>query len=118
MTDYVWIVKLTIKAGQFDNFKTLTDEMVRAIQENEPGTLNYELFISPDKASCHIYEQYADAQAFKAHLDNFNQLFASRFAAAVDVGRFTVYGDPNDEIRAVLAGFGAVIMMPLVGFRR
>jgi quinol monooxygenase YgiN len=117
MSDYVWVVKLAIKPGQLDSFKALMNEMVDAIQADEPGTLNYELFMSADQATCHIYEQYADAAAVTTHLDNF-QRFAERFGEAVDITDFTVYGKPNDRIRAVLGGFGAVIMEPLCGFGR
>lgn len=118
MSDYIWVVKLAIKPGQLANFKALVKEMVDAFQADEPNTLNYELFISQDEKTCHIYEQYVDAAAVTTHLDNFGQHFAGRFAEAVEVTAFTVYGNPNDEIRAVLAGFGAVIMEPLGGFAR
>ena len=118
MTDYVWVVELAVKPGKVDQAKALMDDMVSSIQENEPGTLNYELFISDNEQTLHIYEQYADGDAFKTHLDNFSAAFADRFGKAVDVSAFTVYGNPNDEIRKILDGFGAVIMSPLVGFAR
>ncbi len=118
MTNYVWVVELAIKSGKLGDFKALANDMVAAIEANECGTLNYEVFISADEASAHIYEQYADGAAFKQHLDNFNQRFADRFGAMVDVTRFTVYGDPDSEIRALLAGFDAIIMTPLVGLAR
>ena len=118
MTDYVWVVELAIKSGKGDDFRALANDMVAAIDRNEPGTLHYQLFISADATRAHIYEQYADGEAFKQHLDNFNQHFAQRFGAIVDVTRFTVYGDPNDEIRQLLAEFDAEIMNPLVGLVR
>lgn len=118
MSDYVWVVELAIKPGELESFKVLMNDMTAAIEANEPGTLNYELFISDDGTTSHIYEKYVDGDAFKAHLDNFNQHFADRFGAAVDVTAFTVYGNPNNEIRELLDGFGAVIMTPLVGTTR
>ena len=117
MTDYIWVVELAIKPGQLENFKTLMNEMVVAIQANEPGTLNYQLFISDDNSTSHIYEQYTDGAAFKQHLANFEP-FAERFGEAVDVTAFTVYGNLDAETREILNGFDATIMPPLVGFAR
>ena len=118
ISEYVWVVELAIKPGQLDEFRALMREMGAAIQANEPDTINYELFISQDARTCHIFEQYADAPAVMTHLGHFQQRFAQRFAAVVDVTAFTVYGNPNDEVRQVLRGFGAVFMAPLTGFAR
>jgi hypothetical protein len=52
------------------------------------------------------------------HLGSFGQNFAERFLAAADPTRFVVYGNPNDEVRGALAGFGAVHMSQIGGFVR
>ena len=58
MSDNVhWVIELDIKQGELDNFKALMNEMVEATRANEPGTMNYEWFISDDERSCHIYER-------------------------------------------------------------
>ena len=57
-------------------------------------------------------------EAFKTHLNNFNNHFGERFGAAVEVTKFMVYGDPNEEIRALLRGFSAIIMNPIGGVVR
>ena len=57
MSNYVWVVECAIKPGQGDAFKALMKEMLIAIKANEPGTLNYELFMSDDESTCHIYEE-------------------------------------------------------------
>ncbi len=62
MGDNFWVVELSIKPGELGNFRALMSEMVVAIAANEPGTLNYELFMSEDGSTCHIYERYADMQ--------------------------------------------------------
>ncbi len=43
---------------------------------------------------------------------------AERFAQCVDVDRFTVYGNPSDEAREILAGFGPTYLGPWGGFSR
>jgi quinol monooxygenase YgiN len=118
MSDNFWIVELAIKPGKLDSFKVLVNEMVETIQASEPGTMSYELFISEDEKTCHIYEQYVDAAAVGAHLDNFGQTFAERLAAAIEVTSFTVYGTPSDAVKEALRDFGVAYMAPLGGFAR
>ena len=113
-----WILELVIKDGELDSFRSLMSEMVDATQANEPDTLNYEWAISKDGKSCHIYERYADSAATLTHLGTFGEKYAERFMTAVDPTRFVVYGNPNSEVKAALAGFGAVFMSPFGGFAR
>lgn len=112
-----WVVELAVKPGRLDAFKTLMDEMVAGTTP-EPGTLNYEWYISDDGGTVHIYEKYADSEATVAHLNGFMQKWAERFLAAVDVTRFTVYGSPTDAARELLAGFGGTYLAPWGGFAR
>ena len=65
----------------------------------EPGTLSYDWWVSEDGSAVHIYERYADSDALVTHITGFGEKFAGRFLAMVDPGRFTVYGEPNDEAR-------------------
>lgn len=52
------------------------------------------------------------------HLQNFGQRFADRFFAVADVTGFFVVGNPNDEAKEALHGFGAVFMASVGGFTR
>ena len=113
-----WLLEVTIKPGELDNFKALMKEMVEATQANEPNTLNYEWTISEDSQNCHIYERYADSAATMTHLGAFGEKFAERFMAAVDPTRIVVYGTPNNEVKEALSGFGPVFMAPFGGFAR
>lgn len=118
MSDNIsWLFELNIKAGQFDNFTALMNEMVESTR-TEPDTLNYEWFISEDHVSCHLYERYADSAALMTHLATFGEQFAERFMAIVEPTRFMVYGSPSDEVKEALSGFGAVFMSPFGGFAR
>ncbi len=118
MSDVVsWMVEITIKSGQLDNFKVFVEEQVQSAR-NEPDTLAYEWFLGADNTSCHLYERYADSTAAMTHLETLGEQFADRFTPMVDVKQFTVYGAPNDEVKGVLSGFGATFMAQLNGFAR
>jgi quinol monooxygenase YgiN len=119
MSNIVYLVlELAIKPAELNNVKALMNEMVKATQDNEPNTLNYEWFISKDNKTCHLYERYADSAAVMMHLETFGQKFAKRFMAALEKTRFTVYGNPSDEVIKALSGFGPVFMSPIGGFSR
>jgi len=119
MTNHVyWLLELSLNDGELNNFTELVNEMSSATQNDEPGTLNYECWISEDQSTCHIYERYTDSNATMIHLGNFGSKFADRFMKCVEVTSFVVYGDANNEVKEALAGFGAVFMQPFGGFDR
>ena len=110
-----WHVELAVKPGQLVNFRELTGEMVESTRA-EPGVLSYQRFVSDDGRFVHAYERYANSTAAVAHLQKFGKQFSGRFLAMVDRTRFTVYGNPNDELRALLDGFGATYLRPFGDF--
>jgi hypothetical protein len=90
-------------------------EMVKSTRK-ESGTLAYEWFLSDDKNTCHLYERYADSNAVMAHLGNFGSKFSSRFLGYVEPTSLCVYGEPSDEVRSALKGFGAEHLRTFGGF--
>lgn len=86
--------------------------MVEAAR-GERGVLYYERFASDDGQTIHVYERYTDSAAATAHLRNFAATFGERFGAMVERTQFTVFGNPSDELRALLIGYGAAIFSSL-----
>ena len=111
-----WRVELAVKAGELENFQALTGEMVEATRE-EPGTLSYERFVTDDGKFVHVYERYADSAAALVHLRKFGKIFGEQFASMVDRIRFTVFGNPSDELKGLLDDFGATYLRPFGNFR-
>ena len=118
MSDVVsWNLRLSLREGRLDEFRALMDEMV-ASTRNEGGAVAYEWFITPDGSECHLYERYADSAATMVHLGNFGAHFAERFMGCVEPTQFHVYGSPDEQVRGILDGFGAVYLGPFGGFAR
>ena len=113
-----WILELEIRQGKERDFHELMREMVSATRENEPGTLAYEWSVSDNGESCHIFERYADSAAVMTHLGTFQEKFMDRFLAAMEPERLLVYGNPSEEAKEALGGFGAVFMTSIGGFTR
>jgi len=116
MSDQIsWYVELAVKPSQLDNFEALTGEMVEATRR-ERGVLAYQRFVSADCKLVLLYERYADSAAALAHLRKFEKHFARRFSEMVDRTRFTVLGNPSDELSALLDGYGATYLKPFADF--
>lgn len=119
MADKVhWLLEVTVKDHQLQNLKDLIVEMSDGAQAREPGTLDYLWMVSADGATAHVYERYKDSDAALTHLASFNQHFAQRFLTMVDPVRFTVYGNPTDELKQALAGFKPIYLPQVGGFAR
>jgi quinol monooxygenase YgiN len=111
-----WLVELTVEPDRVGEFWALTEEMVEASTQ-EPGTLIYERSMD-DNGVIHLYERYVDAEAALAHMQAFAERFSPTFSALVERRRFTVYGEPTPELRAVLNTVGATYAAPVAGFSR
>ena len=117
MSTVSWNLQLAVRDGQLDALRTLMAEMVESTR-SEQGSRAYEWFLSADGTICHINERYADSAAALAHLGNFGAKFMERFVACLDVTSFSVYGEPSDEAKGVLDGFGAKYLGTFGGFSR
>jgi quinol monooxygenase YgiN len=113
-----WVFEITLKPGAVDQFTSLAKEMVDANAADEPGTLNYQAFITADGARVHFCERFVDSAAVMAHVARFGQNFASRLLELATVTRFEIYGDPDDEVKATLADFDPTYLNLLGGFTR
>jgi quinol monooxygenase YgiN len=117
MSDSVFFVfELEVKPGQIDELRNVMDEMV-ALTRTEPGTVNYEWFLSHDGTACHIYERYADSEAVLAHGATFPESLNERFQAFRPV-RLTAYGKISEALREAVSELTPTFLEPLGGFVR
>ena len=118
MSDTVSLnLQLAVREGQLNDARELMPEMVESTRD-EAGTLGYEWFLDAGGTVCHVQERYADSDAAMVHLGSFGAKFAERFLACFEPTALYVYGDPSDEVRAILDGFGAVYLGTFGGFSR
>ena len=116
--DVCWLLQMEVARDGGDALRTLMEEMAAATKANEPGTLAYEWSLSEDGNRCDLYERYAGSAAALTHLRTFNEKFSQRFTSLLKAKQVTLYGMPNDEVRAALEGFGATYLKPYGGFSR
>ena len=112
------LVELTIHDGKFDAFEAIAKQMI-ADTGKEPGTLGYELLLSPDRRRCRILETYADANAVLTHFKGpVVQQLVPKLLESSALDRSEVYGDPGAEAREMLTGFGTRMFDHWQGFTR
>jgi quinol monooxygenase YgiN len=115
-----WVNELAVKDGALETFRALMEEMVSGAR-SEPGTLDYEWYVSHDGGTVHVVETYADSAAVVAHhvSEGFAlQNWAGRFMDCVDVTGVVVYGDANAAAREILDRLGATYHSAWGGFSR
>jgi len=126
MSDSVFfVVELEVKPGQVDELQSVMEEMAAVTQADEPGTLNYEWFLTDDGSACYIFERYADAEAAVVHSRTFPPELSQR-AMAFRPTRLTAYGSLTEAITAqriepllaALPGISFVAVEPAGGFTR
>ena len=118
MSDHVsWSIHTSVIGGRLDDARSLMTDMVESTR-GEAGTLGYEWFLNEGGTVCHIKDRYADSDAAMFHLGNFGPKFSERFMESFAVTGFFVYGEPSEELRAAIAGFGPVYLGTLGGFTR
>ncbi|GEL67457.1 putative quinol monooxygenase [Marinilactibacillus psychrotolerans] len=100
----LYLVELEVSEGKEEALRELAKEMVESTAK-ELGTLNYHWALNGN--ICHTIEHYESNQATADHLAHFNENFADRFMALGTVTSCTVYGEPNEEVKNILDGFGS-----------
>ena len=110
-----WWVELVVRPDDLDAFEALTGEMVAAAR-NQQGVLAYQRFISHDRLTVYVHERYEHSGAAVAHLVNFAATFGERYGRLIERKRFLVFGNPSDDLRAILDKYGATYHRPFGPF--
>jgi quinol monooxygenase YgiN len=117
MSDQVfWHLEVAILPGKLDDFKAVARDLI-ANTEPEPGTFDYEYNLNADDTVCHIFERYRDSAAMIKHVEGFHA-FAERFLKSCRPTSFSVYGNPSEEAKAMLADLHPTYFKMLGGFSR
>ena len=103
MGELLGIARFRFKEGRREEYLRLAEQADALVAANEPGTLQYDLFLNDDQTECVIIERYRDSEAAMAHARNVGPLFAD-VLATVEIVHGELLGDLSPELRANLAG--------------
>jgi quinol monooxygenase YgiN len=103
MGELLGIARFRFHEGKREEYLRLSDEALELVRANEPGTLQYDIFLNGDQSECMVIERYRDSEAAMAHAENLGHLFAA-VLATVSVVHGELLGEPSAELKAKLAG--------------
>jgi len=97
---------MKIRGGMLEVFKQHANECVQRVKEKDPGTIQYDWFISSDNTECEIRETYENSEAFLAHLSNLRDLLQILYEKFASDHSVAIYGDPSPELLEKLKARG------------
>ncbi|TFB66929.1 hypothetical protein E3N86_00765 [Cryobacterium sp. Hz7] len=66
----------------------------------------------------HILESYRDSTSVVSHVTVVFPQFAESFLECADITGYVGFGDPNEEAKTILDGFGSTYMRPFESLTR
>jgi quinol monooxygenase YgiN len=103
MSELLGIARFKFHEGKREEYLRLSDQAMEMVRANEPGTLQYDIYLNHDQSEVMAIERYRDSEAAIAHAANLGDLFPA-VLALVDVVHGELLGEPSEELRAKLAG--------------
>lgn len=103
--------RLTVLNGQVEEFVRLVEQCVEVVRTKDPGTIEYAVYLSPDRQSAFVHERYRDSEAGLAHMQNIASLSEAMARVCTMVGE--VCGEPDSELREALEAAGVTIYAPV-----
>ena len=103
MSELLGIARFRFQEGRRDEYLRLSEQAMELVRANEPGTLQYDLYLNDDQSEVMFVERYRDSEAAMAHAANVGHLFAP-VLATVSIVHGELLGEPSPELRARLAG--------------
>ena len=55
--------EVIIEEGKKEEYKKLIQDMSRAVEANEPDTINYRFYLDESETECIVWETYANSEA-------------------------------------------------------
>ena len=103
MSELLGIARFRFHEGRREEYLRLSDQATELVLANEPGTLQYDLYLNGDQSECMFIERYRDSEAAMEHAENLGHLFDA-VLSTVSVVHGELLGEPNAELRSKLAG--------------
>jgi quinol monooxygenase YgiN len=90
--------KMKINHGMLEEFKQQAAKCISIAKEMDPGTLQYDWFISSDNTECEIRETYESSEALLAHVSNLREALRILFEKFASGHSVVIYGEPSAEL--------------------
>lgn len=103
--------RMVVREGRLEDLQRLVARATEIVRTQDPGTIEYAIFVNDEGTECFVHERYRDAAAGAAHSANIGSLMAEFMEVCTITGE--VCGNPTPELRAALEAGGVKIYTPL-----
>jgi len=104
--------RLKIREGMLDEYKRLAEKCAESVRTKDSGTLQYEVYFSPDNTECLVFERYRDSEALLEHFRNLGDLYNQVLETCYGAGE--VCGNASPELVEQLKGSPVAIYKPFL----
>ena len=114
------VYRWAAKPDKWDELKGIYEEVLKEVEENEPGTLKMDCYYSDESHSLIVHDVFMDGSALGAHLGGTAAHHFPKLAEIAVPGPFFFCGDVPEELRqaAENMNMGAVFGSRASGFTR
>lgn len=113
----IYTVKMDIHEGKLDEFKELGKEIVKDVQDNDPGCTRYDWYLAADGKSLHLMEAYVNSEAVLAHMTNILGPHRERLFAISTITSIYFYSPVSDALKEAVTDFNPVFFESLLGLK-
>ena len=97
---------MKIRPDKLEEFKRQAGEIVAQAKAKDPGTLQYDWFLSNDGTECEVREIYESSDALLAHVVNISAPRDTLFEKFATDHAIVIYGDPPPGLLQTAADMG------------
>jgi quinol monooxygenase YgiN len=101
-SDITLVVEIAVDEGKAEAFRRVVADLVSTVQDNEPGCLRYDFYLSSDGRHDWNVEVFCDSEAVIAHMENVRDLLPLLLDTA-SFQRIEVLGGLSDAGYAALS---------------
>jgi quinol monooxygenase YgiN len=114
------VYKWTAQAGKLDELSNIYEAVSDAMEQNEPGATEVEVFVSESDNALYVRDEFADAGALGFHLTETAAAHFPDLLAIATPGPFFFFGDVPIELQKATEQMqlGAEFGTKITGFAR
>jgi len=100
---------IKIRPGKLEEFKRQASEIIAQAKAKDPGTLQYDWFLSGDGTECEVREIYESSDALLAHVVNIGAPRDTLFEKYATDHAIVIYGNPPQGLLQKAAEMGVKV---------
>ena len=93
------VYKWTAQPGKLDELKSIYTDVSAAMEQNEPGAVEVQIYVSEAENALYVRDEFADAAALGFHLGSTAAAHFPDLLSIATPGQFLFFGDVPEEMK-------------------